>query len=232
MVLVFKTKYIYKSDIYEYYVRLNTEFQNNFTLPQLISSRQQNFTFFGIFFLGTFLTITIDMELRYSYHLCILLCIASIVFIINFLYEIMRVKTNRMDFNVTSIKLPPSLKTQRYMVTAAMQKLVQYGPLCVQVVKGIITMGIVSEVGFPTLAGGPNNIGPLTSFYVNKIEYPSLQVPIETRMDIIYEHAYKGYDNDVGRGYIDENPLKSRKGPIRSLGHLTKMGLDIELYKK
>ena len=232
MFLVYKTKYIYKSEIYEYYVELDAEFQKGFILSPLIPRNQKNITFFSIFFVGIFLTLTLDMELEYSYHLCIFLCIACILFVIDFCYEILRVKTNRMDFNLTRIKLPSSLTTQRYMFTVATQKLVQYGPLCVQAIKGIVTMGIATEVGLPTLTGGPNNIGPLTSLYVNKIEYPYVQVPIETRTDIIYEHAYKGYDNDVARGYIDENPLKPRKGSIRSFSQLAKMGLDMEPYKK
>ena len=230
--LVYKTKYIYKSEIYKYYVELNAEFQKGFILPPLLSQKQKNITFFAIFFFGTFITVTIDIELECSYYLCIFLSIACIIFIIDFFYEVLRVKTNKTNFTLTKVKLPSSLTTQRYMFTVATQKLVQYSPLCIQAIKGIVTMGIATEVGLPTLMGGPNNIGPLTSLYVNKVEYPYVQVPIETRTDIIYEHAYKGYDNDVARGYIDENPLKPRKGPIRSFSQLAKMGLDIELYKK
>ena len=231
--LVYKTKYIYNSEIYEYYVHLNAEYQKNHVLNPFLSSRFKNGLFFGNFVLGTIMTLLLDTEFNYAYQICLVLCVSSIIFIMDFLYEIFRTTKNTINFKNSNISLPLSLKgrIQRYMFTMAVNKLIQYGPLCIQAVKAVTTIVIATEVGFPTLIGGPNNIGPFTSLYVNSVEYPNVEVPLRTRCDIMYEHAYKGYQEDVAKGHIDHNPLKVRQNSIRSMSELTKMGLDLQLFK-
>jgi hypothetical protein len=105
---------------------------------------------------------------------------------------------------------------------------VQAAPVCANLIKGCgATLGI-SEFAAPLITGGPNNIGPVTSYVTNEHFYQgnNLAYPIKTRLDVTYEHAWGLNEQSVKDGGLSVNPLAKRTFSITSPLQMVALGLD------
>ena len=96
-------------------------------------------------------------------------------------------------------------------------KLATLAPIWTKVSCVLISGLALFEIALPTIRGDFNEQGPLTNYYLNNYEYNDLTCPIETRADANYEFAWHGYEEDIKRGFRNENPLPKRTQPIRKL---------------
>lgn len=216
--IVHRTKYIYDSDTYRYYVILRTEYESNFVFDPIYSEATRRVLFILIYSLTLLLIIVRNNEFYGKTQLALVLCMLGIVFIIDIIYELVRMATNKTDFN--KIKLPVSTygkpetiygSQRRYMYTMIVQKFVKFGPACINVTKAVSTgVGIV-EFGYPTIFAD-GQLGPVTKLIANKIIYKNegLECPIQTQQDMIYESHRKVIEEGVVDGSRAYNPMPKR----------------------
>jgi hypothetical protein len=222
LLLVFRTNYLYDSDVYAYLSALKAERQKCFIIKPILSKLQTIIVFWLTLILFVIVSqCSLGDYTTVSYGL--LLFFFSILFL-NSINEILRNLTNRVDFN--RIKVPASLSQRRYVISA-----LQFGtkvtPICLNTIK-VFGAGIgLSEVGIPLVTGGPNAIGPGTCWITNRMyAHNDMTCPIVTRLDVIAEHAYHINEKSFKDGLIKENPMGKRMFPLTTPKQLFKLGID------
>ena len=60
-------------------------------------------------------------------------------------------------------------------------------PNCVAASRFVLGTLALSEIGYPMACGNGNLSGPGTKPFTNKILYPDLKIPVETRLHVMYE---------------------------------------------
>jgi hypothetical protein len=220
--VVLRTNYVYTTDIYIYLSSLKLAREKNFVVKPILSQIQCNFLFFSSFI--SFFILTHVNELGELGNILFGVLIGSFcVLFLNSLNEVFRNYTNKADLR--RVNVPASLQQRRYVISLA-QLGTKAVPLCVNTVKLLgATLGL-SELGVPMLTGGPNNIGPITAFVVNK-KYADndMTCPIRTRLDITAEHAYYVNEENVKEGNISENPTGKRMFSLTTPKQLFELGV-------
>lgn len=217
---VLRTKYVYNSDIYIYLSDLKNEFEKHHVITPILS--RTNFAILSwLSLIGTLSALHfIDFHSPYAVSVWSTLSIVYILLICDVIMEIIRIWTNKA--NLTKVKVPFSLQQTRGM----WQVLSKVGPACVKVAVVVApTLGLL-EIGYPLVSGGPNNLGPLTTYYVNNQLYSDLEYPIKTRFDVMYEHAWHLEEQNIKDGCLDSNSLTKRTFSITKPSQLLKLGLD------
>ena len=92
-----------------------------------------------------------------------------------------------------------------------MQKFVQYGSSCINVVKGVSAGVGILEMGYPTMFAD-GQLGPLTKLVGNKVIYKDagLVCPIKTVQDMIYESQRQIVEEGVINGSRAYNHMPKR----------------------
>ena len=216
--VVKRTKYIYDSVIYHYYATLRKEYEANFTFEPLVTESTRQIGFLVIYTLILFLSIFRYNDFSGKHQIGLLLCMIGTIFIVDVIYELIRIATNKTDFSkiqmpISSFSKSGSIYTcqRRTMYTMIVQKFVKYGPACIHVTKAISAgVGIV-EFGHPTVFA-PGKLGPLTKFTANEILYKNegLQCPIVTTQDMIYECNRQLIEEGVANGSRQSNYMPKR----------------------
>ena len=212
---VLRTKYIFDSDIIRYYSSLKIAFEDGYTVKSAINSKQSRYLFY-VYYLISLLLLFIVYSNPNAHELIILNSFWHVIFFIifftDFSFELYRLKTNTS--NLSKIPVPTSLSNVRFF-SGTIIKFATIAPTCAKATSAIVSGLAFSEIALPTIRGGFNKQGPLTNYYLNNYEYNDLACPIETRADASYEFAWHGYEEDIERGFLNENPLHKRTRPIR-----------------
>jgi len=163
---------------------------------------------FGISLVSFFILTNFNNLGEFSNVLFGILISSFFVLFLSSLNEIFRNLTNKADLR--RVKVPVSLQQRRYVLSLS-QVSTKVGPLCLNTVKLLGTTLGLTELGLPVLTGGPNNIGPVTSFVTNKLYAENdMTCPIRTRLDITAEHAYYTNQQNVKNGHMLVNPTGKR----------------------
>lgn len=217
-VVVKRTNYIYDSHTYQYYAALRKEYDSNFTFEPFFTESTRRIGFIVIYSLMLFLSIFRENEFSGKHQIGLLLCMVGMIFIMDVIYELIRMATNKADFS--KIQIPVSTygkvdsiyaSQRRTMYTMVVQKFVKYGPTCINVTKAVSAGIGVLEYGYPTVFA-PGHLGPLTKFAANQILYKNegLQYPITTQQDMIYEYNRQLIEQGVADGSRKHNYMPKR----------------------
>jgi len=210
---VYKTEYIYDSDIYLYLGRLKYEYERHHVIKPFLTLTQitliyislaasfclQSFDFFKPFYLSVF-------------------SILFALLILDSLNIFLRSLTNKAELK--NIKPPPSLMQTRFMFIT----FIKYIPYCVAGSRLVVGTLALTEIAYPMGCASNNRIGPITRLWTNKVLYPELTIPLETRLDVMYE-SFK-YDNN--ECYIrpkGEPPLPERTCTLSEEQDLLNLGV-------
>jgi len=176
---VYKTKYVYDSDIYIYLNDLKFEYERNHIIKPFLTYNQVTIIYIC-------LVITFCFQPFESFSL-ISFSFLSALLIIDSLNIFFRSLTNKAELK--NVKPPISLMQTRFVFTT-FTKLI---PNCVAASRFVIGTGIATEIVYPVVLGDGNRIGPVTKFIGNNILYTDLQVPVLTKLDSMYE-SFKHQD--------------------------------------
>ena len=168
---VYKTEYVYDSDIYRYLNDLKFEYERNHIIKPFLTYNQVSIVYIC-------LVITFCFRPFESFSL-ISFSFLSALLIIDALNIFLRSLTNKAELK--NVKPPISLMQKRFVFTT-LTKLV---PHCAAASRLVIGMGVTTEIAYPSIFG--NGIGPVTKFVGNNILYTDLKVPIATKLDSMYE---------------------------------------------
>jgi hypothetical protein len=119
-----------------------------------------------------------------------------------------------------NIKPPPNLMQTRLIFTT----LIQYGPNCVAALRLVVGTLALTEIVYPRGCGNGSRIGPKPCGWTNKVLYPELIIPVETRLDVMYE-SFKYDNNECFIRPKGEPPLPERICVLRREQDLLDLGV-------
>jgi len=204
---VYKTEYVYDSDIYRYLNDLKFEYERNHIIKPFLTYNQVNMVYIC-------LVITLCFRPFESFSL-ISFSFLSALLIIDSLNIFLRSLTNKAELK--NVKPPISLMQTRFVFTI-LTKLI---PNCAAASRFVIGMGVTTEIAYPSMLGDGNCIGPVTKFIGNNILYTDIKIPVETKLDSMYE-SFRHQDLIRPEG---EPPLPERIGNLRKEQDLLDLGV-------
>jgi hypothetical protein len=217
--LVLRTKYIFESDLSRYAKEYSEFYEKDMVLSPLLSKKV-----WVLLFLLAYLILvlfSIDIPLVSNKILGLFFLGITLIMVMDLFYEFLRFYTNKRSKN--RIKIPISLSQVRFL-GGVVEVVVKTQPLCLKIAGSLLSVLGATEFFLPLALGGPNNIGPATNIAANAY-YSShnMPVPIRTRLDIVYEHAY-GIDQ---KNFLNDSayrPLPQRTESFFSAIQMAKHG--------
>jgi hypothetical protein len=202
---------------------LKKERDQCFIIKPLLSDLQSGILFWVTLLLFLVITQCSGLD-HYVNVLHGLLLICLLALLLNGFNEILRNFTNKAELN--RVAVPPSLQQRRFMMSLT-QMGAKAAPLCANVLKTAGAGIGISEIAVPFATGGPNNIGPVTRWATNKIYAENnMAYPINTRLDVMAEHAYSVNEQNIRNGVLTKNPVEKRMYSLTTPSQLGKLGID------
>lgn len=176
---VYKTEYVYDSDIYRYLSDLKFEYERNHIIKPFLTYNQVNMVYICLVITLCFRPFESFSLISFSFFCALLIMDSLNIFL--------RSLTNKAELK--NVKPPISLMQTRFVFTT-LTKLI---PHCTAASRFVIGMGGTTEIAYPLILGDGNSIGPATKLIGNNILYTDVKVPVETKLDSMYE-SFKHQD--------------------------------------
>jgi hypothetical protein len=205
---VYKTKYVYDSDVYRYLDALKTEYERKHIIKPFLSDTQSTTAL-------VLLVLSVCVKDVHPLIYAVMLPCASLL-IMDSINIFMRTLTNKAELN--SIRSPASLTQVRFVFTW-MTKITPNCKALGRFTAGALTM---SEVVYPKFLCNDNTLGPVVKMVDNKILHPELKLPIETKLD----HNYESYRSEFAKYRPNSIPLPDRTQILFTKNDILDLGVD------
>jgi hypothetical protein len=210
VLLVLKTKYIYDSEIYAYYTNAFISFDLATAKYKFLSKQQSKFCFISVY-VGLIL-VSIEPCQDYTTSIIFILVFPSSLLIVDSVHNLYVIHRSRINWSL--LETPHNLHQLRFLPSP--KAIVLGTAICHNIVKISLGAFTGSEIILPLVMGGPNNIGPITKAFANSKYSDASTCGVETRGDIVRDHAWSIDQKNLKNGSITpENALPQRTSHLQ-----------------
>jgi hypothetical protein len=205
VLLVLKTKYVFDSEIYQYYNQAFLLFDNSKAKKSFLTAKVSTGVFAFIYFQLILLSIP-ELD-SFKGLFLFLLAVFGLVLFIDSIYNLYILSITKVDW--TRLKVPHNLQHVRFLPPP--EAAVVISAVCQNALKASLSLIAGSEMLGPMLLGGPNNLGPGTKKVASYLYSEASTVGVQTRADVMRDHAWTIDQANVANGSLPADQALSKR---------------------